>query len=39
MDSERLKKEKLDTNLIAKTISEAFSKQIFIDGFVHADPH
>ena len=38
-DIQSLDKEKLNKNEISRLISEVFCKQIFIYGFVHADPH
>ncbi|MEI6222664.1 MAG: AarF/ABC1/UbiB kinase family protein [bacterium] len=34
-----IKKAQLDGTILANTITRAFSRQIFIHGFYHADPH
>jgi len=34
-----LKEAKLDTHEVASTLIELFSDQIFVYGFIHADPH
>jgi len=38
-DIEKLKMEKFDTVEIADKLIKCFSQQIFIDGWIHADPH
>jgi ubiquinone biosynthesis protein len=36
---EKLKVEKVDLKAVTETLGAAYIKQIFIDGFFHADPH
>ena len=36
---QKLKEEGYDMKEIASLLSNAFAKQIYEDGFVHADPH
>ena len=36
---DRLRQERFDLTAIAQTTIEAYLKQIFVDGFYHADPH
>jgi aarF domain-containing kinase len=38
-EKERMKKEGIDVNLVAKELAYCFSRSIFEFGFVHADPH
>jgi len=38
-DTRRLRAECFDLALISSTISKAFCQLIFIDGFIHSDPH
>lgn len=38
-DVERLKKDKISLDLLAKIMAESFAKMVFEIGFVHADPH
>jgi len=38
-DVEKIKKAGLDTKKIARCLADCVLKQIFIDGFFHADPH
>ena len=39
LDISRLKEEGFNLAEIARAISKCFCQMIFIDGFVHADPH
>lgn len=39
MDVETLKKSTLNLKDISNIISKAFCQMIYLDGFVHADPH
>ncbi|MBC7232435.1 MAG: AarF/ABC1/UbiB kinase family protein [Chloroflexi bacterium] len=39
LDLERLKKEGYDLPAIAEIIVDVYLKQVFVDGFFHADPH
>ncbi len=39
LDTERLKQEKYDLSAIAQVGTDFYLKQIFEDGFFHADPH
>lgn len=34
-----LKENKIDVNQVSNTLSNAFNKMIFVDGYVHCDPH
>lgn len=38
-DVERLRERGIDPAVVARLLGEVFMKQIFIDGFFHADPH
>jgi aarF domain-containing kinase len=38
-DKEGLKKMGVDPNQVSKILTETYGKQIFLDGFVHCDPH
>jgi aarF domain-containing kinase len=38
-DKERMKRENIDVNKVAKELAYCFSRSIFEFGFVHADPH
>jgi aarF domain-containing kinase len=38
-DKERMRKEGIDINKVAKELAYCFSRSIFEYGFVHADPH
>ncbi|MBI3945749.1 MAG: AarF/ABC1/UbiB kinase family protein [Armatimonadetes bacterium] len=38
-DLTRLRDHGIDPRQVAQTLGEAFMKQIFVDGFFHADPH
>jgi ubiquinone biosynthesis protein len=39
LDLEQLKKEGYDLSAIAEIIVDVYLKQVFVDGFFHADPH
>ena len=38
-DTDKLKRDKIAPDLVAKILTKAFAKMIFEFGFVHADPH
>lgn len=38
-DKRKITDEGINADTVAKTVIEAFAKMIFIDGFVHCDPH
>jgi len=38
-DADYLKEHGIDPSRVAKLVAEVFAKMIFVDGFVHADPH
>lgn len=38
-DTSKLSAQGIDADAVAKSVVDAFAKMIFIDGFVHCDPH
>jgi aarF domain-containing kinase len=38
-DKDAMKRNGIDVSIISKRLGEIFSEMIFINGFVHADPH